>query len=111
MINKALHVPEADILYKLRVFIQDLCYQLVHEGTSNSLTVYLAQTIQRCDLDDLQKNMLRNNLLVLPQFQFGSIDRSRAIRIAHDIPHLTSDYVSLLICVEIPEGLKCANLE
>ncbi|UJR20495.1 hypothetical protein I4U23_023623 [Adineta vaga] len=110
MINKALRIPEADVLYKLRVFIQDLYEQLIEEATNSSLTVYFAQTIQRSDLDDLHKNILSSNLIILPQFLFGSTDRTRAIRIAHDIPRLTADFVPLIICINIPDGFKCANL-
>lgn len=110
MVNKALHIPVSDILYKLRIFLQDLREQLQQESTGDALTVYLAQTIPRVDLDNLQANMANNDLIVLPQFQFGCTDQTRAMCTAHEIPRLGSDFVSLLICIEVPEGSTCANL-
>lgn len=109
MIDKALRFPDADILYKLRVFIQDLCQQIENESTSDSLTVYLGQSILQNDLDDLQKNMLDKNLLIFPNFLFGSTDQSRAIRVAKQIPSLSEDYMPLIIRVDVPEGFKWAN--
>jgi len=110
MLNKALRLPAADILYKLRVFIQDLSQQLENESTSDSLTVYLGQTVQQTDLDDLQKNISDNNLVIFPQFLFASTDQSRATRIAKQMPSLGENYIPLIIRIDIPEGFKCANM-
>ncbi|CAF1361256.1 unnamed protein product [Rotaria sordida] len=110
MLNKALRTPEPDILYKLRLFIQDLFQQIENESVKDSITVYLGQTMQRDDLDNLQKNILNDDLIVFPQFLFGSTDQLRAIRIAKEIPTLTEDYIPILIRIDIPAYFKCANI-
>jgi tetratricopeptide (TPR) repeat protein len=110
MLNKALRIPEPDILFRFRLFIQDLYYQTENESISESTTVFLGQTIQRQDLNDLQINISNNDIIIFPQFLFGSTDQSRAIRIAKEIPALNEDVIPLLIQVEISEDMKCANL-
>ena len=86
MLNKALRIPEADVLFKLRIFIQHLSEQIENESTSNtSLTVYLGQAIDQNDLDDLQKNSMNNGLIVFSQFLFGSTDLSPAIQTAQNL--------------------------
>ncbi|CAF1196544.1 unnamed protein product [Rotaria sordida] len=110
MLNKALRTPEPDILYKLRLFIQDLFQQIENESVKDSIIVYLGQTMQRDDLDNLQKNLLNDDLIVFPQFLFGSTDQLRAIRIAKEIPTLTEDYIPILIRIDIPAHFKCANI-
>ena len=110
MLNKALRIPEADVLFKLRLFIQHLHQQIANESISNtSLSVYLGQTIQPSDLDDLEKCSTNNGLLVFSQFLFGSTDLSRAIRIAKDLPILSDQYVPVILHLSIPADFKCAN--
>jgi len=68
MLNKVLHIPEADVLFKLRLFIQHFHEQIINESIWNtSLTVYLSQTINQNDLDQLQKSSTNNGLLVFSQ--------------------------------------------
>ncbi|CAF3079977.1 unnamed protein product [Rotaria sp. Silwood2] len=110
MLNKALRIPEADILYKLRSFIQDLCQQIENESVKDSITVYLGQTIQRNDLDDLKNNLLNNDLITFPQFLSGSTDQLRAIRVAKELPVQSEEYIPVIICIDIPANLKCANI-
>jgi len=110
MLNKALRIPEPDILFRFRLFIQDLHYQTENESISESTTVFLGQTIQRQDLNDLEKNISNNDIIIFPQFLFGSTDESRATRIAKEIPALNEDVIPLIIQVEISDDMKCANL-
>lgn len=111
MLNKALRIPAADILFRLRLFIQDLFYQTENESISETTTtVYLGQTIQRHDLDELQANITNTDIIIFPQFLFGTTDQSRAIRIAKEIPPLNDDVIPLIIQVEISGDLRCANL-
>jgi len=110
MLNKALRVPEADVLFRLRLFIQHLHEQIQNESISNtSLTVYLGQTIHQNDLDDLQKSSTNNGLLVFSQFLFGSTDLTRAIQIAKELPNLSDEYVPVILHLNISSNLKCAN--
>ncbi|CAF1182382.1 unnamed protein product [Adineta steineri] len=110
MIDKALRIPDAEILYKLRIFIQDLCQQIENESIIKPLTVYLPQTIQRSDLDSLQKDMLNKDFIVFPQFLFATTDQLHAKHIAKEIPLLGDDYTPLIIRVDIPEDFKCAHM-
>jgi hypothetical protein len=73
MLNKALRIPEC-------LFIQQLHEQIINESISNtSLTVYLDQTINQNDLDELQKSSTNNGLLVFSQFLSASTDLSNAV--------------------------------
>lgn len=110
MLNKALRIPEADILFKLRLFIQHLHHQIENESIqSTSLTVYLAQTINQNDLEDLQKSLTNHGLLVFSQFLFGSTDFSKAIEIAKNLPSLSEEYVPVVLHLNISSDMKCAN--
>lgn len=108
MLQKALRIAQPDILYRLRSFIFDLSQQIQRESTAEALTVYLGQTIQRTDLDDLEGNRLINDLLVFPQFLFASTDRERAIRIAQDLPLDNDDSIAIVIRIDLSEDCKCA---
>jgi tetratricopeptide (TPR) repeat protein len=110
MLNKALRVPEADVLFKLRLFIQHLYRQIENESIPNaSLTVYLGQTVNQNDLEDLQKSSTNNGLLVFSQFLFGSSDLSKAIQIARKLPTLSEDYIPVILHLNISSDVKCAN--
>ena len=110
MLNKALRIPEADILFRVRLFIQHLFHQIENESTSDtSLTVHLGQTISKNDLDDLQKSSTNNGLLVFSQFLFGSSDFSRAIQIAKKLPILSEEYIPVVLHLNISADIKCAN--
>ena len=110
MLNKSLHVPEHDVLFRIRPFIQDLYQQIQNESDGKEITVYLGQTIQRNDLDDLQKTIAKNDTIIFPQFLFATTDQTRAIRIAKDIPHINENIVPVLVKIDIPDGFKCAHL-
>ena len=110
MLNKALRTSEVDILYKLRLFIRDLYEQVEYESVSDSITVYLGQSISRENFDNLQNNISNNDLLTFPQFLFGSIDRARAIRIAKELPSLHINYMPLILYINIPENMKIARI-
>ena len=110
MLNKALRIPEADMLFKLRLFIQHLHEQIRNESISNtSITVYLGQTIHRNDLDDLEKSANNHGILAFSQFLFGSTDLSRAIRVAEALPIQSDGYVPVVLHVNIPADFKYAN--
>ena len=110
MLNKALRIPEADVLFKLRLFIQHLYRQIQNESISDTnLTVYLGQTIHVNDLEDLQKNLTNNGLLVFSQFLFGSTDLSKSIQIARKLPCLSEEYIPVVLHLNISSDLKCAN--
>jgi len=110
MLNKGLRTPEADVLFKLRLFIQHLHEQIIDESISNtSLTVYLGQTINQNDLDDLQKSSTNNGLLVFSQFLTGSTDLSNAIQIAKNLPRLSDDFVPVILHLNISSNIKCVN--
>jgi tetratricopeptide (TPR) repeat protein len=110
MLNKALRIPEPDVLFKLRLFIQHLYEQIENESISNtSLTVYLGQTIHQNDLDDLQKSSTNNGLLVFSQFLSGSTDLLHAIKIAKNLPRLSDEYIPVILHLNISSNLKCAN--
>lgn len=111
MLNKGLRVPEADILFKFRLFIQHLTEQIENESISNtSLTVYLGQTIHQKDLDDLQKQATNNHhLLVFNQFLFGATDLSNAIEIAKNLPCSTEEHLPVVLHLNIASNFKCAN--
>ncbi|CAF3415385.1 unnamed protein product [Rotaria socialis] len=110
MLNKALRIPEADILFKFRLFIQDLYHQIENESISNtSLTVYLGQTIHQNDLEDLQKSLTNHGLLVFSQILFGSTDLSKAIQIAKNLPNLSEEYVPVVLHFDLSPNMKCAN--
>jgi tetratricopeptide (TPR) repeat protein len=110
MLNKALRIPEADVLFKLRLFIQHLHEQIENESISNtSYTVYLGQTIHQNDLEDLQKSSTNNGLLVFSQFLSGATDLSNAIQTAKNLPCLSDGYVPVILHLDISSNTKCAN--
>ena len=110
MINKAIRTSKIDVLYRFRSYTRDLYHQIQDESTSESITVYFGQTIERRDLDDIQKNLLTNDLLIFPKFLFGSTDEERAIRVAKEILLLSEEHIPLLIRMDISEDFKCATL-
>ena len=110
MLNKAFRIPEADVLFKFRLFIQHLHQQIKNESISDtSLNVYLGQTIHQNDLEDLQKNLNNNGLLVFSQFLYGSTDLSRAIYIAKNLPSLSEEFVPVVLHLHISSNMQCAN--
>lgn len=110
MLHKALRIAQPDILFRLRSFLFDLFTQIQRESTCQPLTVYLGQTIQRADLDDLEINRLTNDILIFPQFLFASTDLQRAIQIARDLPLDNDESIPIVIRIDLSEDCKCANL-
>ena len=114
MLNKALRTPDVDVLFRLRLFIQHLHAQLQSESfakqADSPTTVYLGQTIQQTDFDDLQRGLAtKSTFLLFSQFLFGSSDLSRAIRTATELPRLSADHISVVIHVDISAQMACAN--
>ncbi|CAM4926698.1 unnamed protein product [Rotaria socialis] len=110
MLNKALRIPAADVLYKLRLFIQDLFHQIQNESVSDSITVYLGQIIQRDDFAILQKAFSNNNLIAFSQFLFCSTDQLRAICVAKRLSPLNDNFMSIIIHIDMPANTKCATI-
>ncbi|CAF1625644.1 unnamed protein product, partial [Adineta ricciae] len=113
MLNKALRVPEADVLFKLRLFIQHLHHQISNESISipsgEDFLVYLGQTIHQNDLEDLQKNSSTNDLLVFSQFLSGTTDLSKAIQTARNLPTLSEEYIPVILHFNLTSNTKYAN--
>jgi len=110
VLNKALRVPEADVLFKFRFFIQHLTEQIQTESISTTpLTVYLGQTIHQTDLDDLHKSLTNNSLLAFSQYLSGSTDLSNAIEIARNLPRPSDEYLPIILQFDMSSNLKCAN--
>ncbi|CAF1403591.1 unnamed protein product [Rotaria magnacalcarata] len=110
MLNKALRIPEADVLYKLCLFIQDIFHQIQNESVSDSIAVYLGQTIQRDDFDSSQKTLSNNNLIAFPQFLSCSKDQLRAICVAKKLATLNDNFMPIIIHLDIPANMKCATI-
>ena len=111
MLNRALRIPEADVLFRLRLFILHLYEQIRNKSFSNtSLMVYLGQTIHRNDLNNLEKNTTNHGLLVFSQFLFGSTDLSRAIRIGQDLPIQFDGYIPVVVYLNIPVDANTSSL-
>ena len=56
MLNKGFHIPEVDILFKLRLFIQNLHQLIIASSNSSSLKViYRSQLVTNDELETLKK--------------------------------------------------------
>ena len=114
MLNKALRTPDVDVLFRLRLFIQHLHAQLQRESFVNQAdsptTVYLGQTIEQRDFNDLQRGLTtKSTYLFFSQFLFGSSNLSCAIRTANELPRLSKDHIPVIIHVNISAQMTCAN--
>lgn len=107
MLNKAILVPEPDMLYYYRFFIQDLFEQIQNEATDDIRFVYFGQTIQRDELDRLETDIQTNDIIVLPQYLLGTTDQEYATELAHQLPIHSDEFMPILVSLEIPEEFKC----
>ena len=76
MISRALRVPEPDILYKTRSFIQDVHQQLKSAEQNVTMTLYLADNTSPAFIDKMRRE--RGNLIILPCFVSASSDKQVA---------------------------------
>lgn len=78
MLNKAFRIPEIDILFKLRFFIQHLHQLIVASDPSPIKTVYRAQLFTEEELEALKKHDDGSSLLSFGQFFEATGDRPDA---------------------------------
>jgi tetratricopeptide (TPR) repeat protein len=75
MLNKAFRIPEVDILFKLRLFIQNLHDQIISSSNNLSIkTLYRLQFVTNDELDKLKK-CTDGSLLAFSHFFLASTDR------------------------------------
>lgn len=73
MLQRAFKIPDPDILYKLRFFIQHLHRQLKSNISPTPITVYRSQYLSKDDFDMILKN--HNGFLSFNQFLFTTKDK------------------------------------
>jgi hypothetical protein len=75
MLNKAFRIPEIDILFKLRLFIQNLHHHIISSSNNLSVkTLYRSQFVTNDELDTLNK-CTDGGLIAFSHFFIASIDR------------------------------------
>ena len=84
MMNKGFRVPEADVLFKLRLFIQNLHRLIVSSSVDSSITtVYRSQFVSNDELESLRK-CTDGTLLGFSHFFVASTERPDLKSIAED---------------------------
>ncbi|CAF3520932.1 unnamed protein product [Rotaria sp. Silwood1] len=74
MLNKGFRIPEIDILFKLRLFIQNLHNLIISSSTNSSIkTLYRSQYLTNDEFDTL-KTCVNNGLIAFSNFFIASID-------------------------------------
>ena len=84
MINKGFRVPEVDILFKLRLFIQNLHNSIVSSSTDSSIsTLYRSQFVTNDELESLRK-CTDGTLLAFSHFFSATSERPDLKSISED---------------------------
>lgn len=74
MLNKGFRIPEVDILFKLRLFIQNLHNLIISSSNSSSIkTIYRSQIIKNDELDRL-KTCAHDGLISFSNFFLASVN-------------------------------------
>ena len=107
MLYRAIFLNEVDILFKLRLFIQDLNIQIEKEITTEPISVFLANTIDQSSIDSVEIFRENRNLMTIQQFLFASTDQSKAIKLTKKLPRRSEEFSNLIIRLDFPPGTKC----
>ncbi|CAF2694528.1 unnamed protein product [Rotaria sp. Silwood2] len=74
MLNKGFRIPEVDILFKLRLFIQNLHHYIISSSNNSSIkTLYRSQFVTNDELDTL-KTCVDDGLIAFSNFFIASIN-------------------------------------
>ena len=106
MLTRAFRIPEPDVLYKLRFFIQHLYHQLKSNFSKTPTTVYRIQRISNNNFDLLLKN--REGLLTFNQFLVTYKVKIRAKQLIDKLIFDHSKFKVVLFQIEL--GTKIPNM-
>ncbi|CAF4347049.1 unnamed protein product, partial [Adineta steineri] len=107
MLHRATLFHEVDMLFKLRLFIQDLNTELENKTIIEPISVYLGNTIEQSEIDRFEAFKLNENLVTFHQLLFASTDQSQAIARAEKLSRSSEEYLNLLIRIDFPSAAKC----
>ncbi|CAF3753386.1 unnamed protein product [Adineta steineri] len=107
MLHNAVLFHEVDILFKLRLFIQDLKSELENKTIMEPISVYLGNFTEQSEIEPIEAFKLNENLVTFHQLLFASTDQSQAIARAKKLSHPSEEYLNLLIRIDFPSAAKC----
>jgi tetratricopeptide (TPR) repeat protein len=99
MLTRALRIPDPDILFKLRFFIQHLHRQLKSTVSTSSMTVYRTQRLSNNDFDTILKN--QGGFLSFSQFLFTDKTKTTTKKQKNDLPFINSEFKLVLFEMDI----------
>jgi tetratricopeptide (TPR) repeat protein len=99
MLTRAFRIPNPDILFKLRFFIQHLHYQLESNLSTTSMTVYRTQYISNDYLDRISKN--QDGFLAFNQFLLTNKTRTKKKQQMAELSSVNNDFTFVLFQIEL----------
>ncbi|CAF3858057.1 unnamed protein product [Rotaria sp. Silwood2] len=109
MLTRAFRVPEPDILFKLRFFIQCLHRQLKSNFSKTSITVYCTQQISNDNFDTILKN--QGGFLTFSQFLLTNKTKIIAKQQTTGLPFNKSELKLVLFQMELGTRIPRIDIE
>jgi tetratricopeptide (TPR) repeat protein len=109
MLTRALRIPDPDILFKLRFFIQHLHHQLKSNLSKTLMTVYRAQHISNDDFDTILKN--QGGFLAFNQFLSTNKTKIIPKKAKNDLFFNNSEVKFVLFQMEIGTTIPRTSIE
>lgn len=104
MINKAFRIPEVDVLFKLRLFIQNLHQFIVSSSNDSSIsTIYRSQFVTNDELESLRK-CTDGTLLAFSHFFIATTERPDLKSISEDNDQQDQLGEEILFEIEMSNG-------
>ena len=107
MLQRAFIWQEIDLLFKLRLIIQDLNSQFQEEVLSEPISVYIGNTVRQTQISFIEALRDQQNLVTIQHILFASTDRTQALARAEKRPHPNEQLSNLLVQIDIPSAEKC----
>jgi tetratricopeptide (TPR) repeat protein len=109
ILSRAFRIPDPDILFKLRFFIQYLHHQLKSNISTTSMTVYRTQHISNDDFDTILKN--QGGFLAFNEFLSTNKDKIKSKQKIIDLPFNKSAFKLVLFQMQIGTTIPKMNIE
>jgi tetratricopeptide (TPR) repeat protein len=109
MLTRAFRIPDPDILFKLRFFIQYLHRQLKSTVSTSSMTVYRTQRLSNNDFDTILKN--QGGFLSFSQLLFADKTKTTTKKQKNDLPFINSEFKLVLFEMDIESPTPRMTIE
>jgi len=109
ILSRAFRIPDPDILFKFRFFIQYLHHQLKSNLSTTSMTVYRTQHISSDDFDTILKN--QGGFLAFNEFLSTNKDKIKSKQKIIDLPFNKSAFKLVLFQMQLGTTIPKMNIE